>query len=520
MQYFESPVFSFSADTFSWTERSLTIGLLGIAVFTVLRFTYSPNRIPLINTRKLLEIGYSNAIQRFLVDGPNLVKNGLRKFQVFRILTNDGYQVVLAPEFAKEVRNSSAFSLSSSIARRFHADIKGFEPFDVMTGYDRFFAELIRAKLTPDLESMFRPISDETAMVLDQEWTNNSEWHSFKCLKPSILAITAQLSSRVFLGEPLCRDPNWVRITMVYTVDSHKASQALRRWPAALRPIIARLLPSSRKIRAQIETARQIIESTLAERRRCKQAAKENGLSAPQYNDALEWVEELGQEKCPHHPVMAQLALAIAGIHNTAETLTQLLYDIYQRKDLADALREEAATVIARAGLTVSGLNQLELMDSTMKESMRLKPPMIAAMQRITHSNVTLSDGTRIDKDSSVIVSATRMWDPKVYANPETFDAYRSLRAKQASGNHRNSQAVTPTPEHLVWGLGKYACPGRFFAVAEIKIILLHILLDYDLKVADGACTSPVSSGFSFRSNPNVEMFVRRRREGPSSLAT
>ncbi|KAK8030950.1 ent-kaurene oxidase [Apiospora arundinis] len=39
----------------------------------------------------------------------------------------------------------------------------------------------------------------------------------------------------------------------------------------------------------------------------------------------------------------------------------------------------------------------------------------------------------------------------------------------------------------MAFGYGKHACPGRFFAANEIKLILAHILLQYDLRMPDGA---------------------------------
>jgi cytochrome P450 len=36
------------------------------------------------------------------------------------------------------------------------------------------------------------------------------------------------------------------------------------------------------------------------------------------------------------------------------------------------------------------------------------------------------------------------------------------------------------------FGVGRHACPGRFFAGSAIKIILSHFLLNYDMKLKDG----------------------------------
>ena len=55
--------------------------------------------------------------------------------------------------------------------------------------------------------------------------------------------------------------------------------------------------------------------------------------------------------------------------------------------------------------------------------------------------------------------------------------------------NYRNKeqyQFVSVTPENMGFGFGEHACPGRFFAANEIKIILARIILDFDLKAPEG----------------------------------
>lgn len=137
-------------------------------------------------------------------------------------------------------------------------------------------------------------------------------------------------------------------------------------------------------------------------------------------------------------------------------------------------------------------------------------------MQRVTDDTVTLSDGTMIPEGTYTVVASTRMRDPEVYLNPGTFDAYRSLRLRETSDQETYAQATTPSPEHLGWGLGKHACPGRALVVTVIKITLCHILMKYDLKLRDGIRPQPLRLGFVFAANGSTEIIIRRRK-GPSS---
>ncbi|KAE8389474.1 cytochrome P450 [Aspergillus alliaceus] len=512
-----NPNASRKADMLVWPIQHVLVGLLVFTAFWVFTGGYSfRSKIPLINPRNPFDLGYNKARKQALFDTPNMIKHGLTKFRVFRIMTYDGCQLVLAPEFAKEIRNSSFLSIDRFIAQRFHADIKGFEPYKQITASKRLFTDVIRAKLMQPLVTLIKPMSDEVVIALQAEWTDSPEWRCL-ALRPHISMIIAQLSSRIFLGEQFCRNSNWLNIAVHYTTDSVIASNELRVWPKALRHIMAQCLPSCRKIRAQLQEARNVIIPILKERQISKEAALREGKPSYIYDDAFEWMIEHARGR-PYDPVMAQLALAAVGIHSTSDMLIQALYDLCGRDELVQALRDEVISVIQQEGLTISALQKLQLMDSTLKESQRLKPVQVAGMQRIADDNFVLSDGTTIQKDTTVIVSSARMWDSSVYPDPETFDAYRFLKMRQRPGNETYSQVTTPTPDHLGWGLGKHACPGRIFAVSEVKLVLCHILLKYDFKLADGMIPRPVSFGTALMADPNVMLMVRRRSDSTSAL--
>lgn len=58
--------------------------------------------------------------------------------------------------------------------------------------------------------------------------------------------------------------------------------------------------------------------------------------------------------------------------------------------------------------------------------------------------------------------------DPLQYANKEQY------------------QFVSSTKENMAFGFGRHACPGRFFAATEIKMLLARLLLEYDIRMPDG----------------------------------
>lgn len=134
-------------------------------------------------------------------------------------------------------------------------------------------------------------------------------------------------------------------------------------------------------------------------------------------------------------------------------------------------------------------------------------------LKRIAEDNVELKDGTKIAKGTSLFVPNDWMWDSAFYENPGKFDPYRFLKLRSTPGNETRAQLISPAAEHLGFGLGSHACPGRFFAVNEIKILLCHILLKYDFKLQENTVLKYRMYGCTFHADPQAHVMVRRRRE-------
>ena len=74
---------------------------------------------------------------------------------------------------------------------------------------------------------------------------------------------------------------------------------------------------------------------------------------------------------------------------------------------------------------------------------------------------------------------------------------------------------VTPTNSYLLFGQGRHACPGRFFAVNEIKVMLAHVILTYDVKFGDEQKGPPPSWWYneSVFPDPTKEVLFRARTQ-------
>lgn len=67
--------------------------------------------------------------------------------------------------------------------------------------------------------------------------------------------------------------------------------------------------------------------------------------------------------------------------------------------------------------------------------------------------------------------------------------------------------------DHLVFGLGTQACPGRFFAIHEAKVLLARFLKLYDFKLADCAPGHPMrnAAGVLTVVDPTAKFWFKKR---------
>ena len=117
----------------------------------------------------------------------------------------------------------------------------------------------------------------------------------------------------------------------------------------------------------------------------------------------------------------------------------------------------------------------------------------------------TFLDGTFIPKGTDIAAASRSMhYDEAFYPDAHEFKPFRSvdLQRDEEGGVH---QYISTTPEYLAFGHGKHAwyvpvlriasgrdtsltdisSPARVFATVELKSMLAHIVMNYDVKLED-----------------------------------
>ncbi|GAB7342859.1 hypothetical protein MBLNU457_g0983t2 [Dothideomycetes sp. NU457] len=491
-------------DGLSWFSLLISVlGREGIVLFTILILIFLAVAIFLVVSVIRKEQpwkGYAlislddekglGAKASWISHGRELLAKGLKQTSgIFQIMTGTGPKIILPPQYVDEIKSLPQMSFTKDIEFEFFVDYPGFEPLKAGTADFKVILDMIKIKLNQSLE-----------------------WHS-TMIKSAVLDMVARLSSRVFLGLPLCRDAEWLEIAKGYTVAVFMAASELREVSPFLRPFLHWFKPRCMEARRQVRRAHELIDPEVEKRKRRVEDAKAKGMKPPKTADAIGWMYDLANGRRFQY-TLGQLALTTAAIHTTTEVTTRAIIDICSRPELAKALREEVIQVIGDNGWSKVALYKLRLMDSFIKESQRLNPLGSLTMSRFVEKKTVLSDGTVLPKGSRFSVYPTRYTNPEVFADPETFDASRFTKLREIPGQENAHQAVALGANHLLFGEGTHACPGRFFAINEIKIALCQMLLKYDWRLIDGE-EQPVEFHRSGQTmiNPGLKVECRRRQE-------
>lgn len=163
-------------------------------------------------------------------------------------------------------------------------------------------------------------------------------------------------------------------------------------------------------------------------------------------------------------------------------------------------------------GPSKTGVYDMQLLDSIIKETQRLNGVALAIMNRYVKEDAKLPNGVTIPKGSQTSIITDIMRSEKTYENPKQWDPYRFYNLRH-NGQEHKGQLVSATAEHLAFGFGRHACPGRFFAAHDLKIMLAHILLKYDIKFIGGDRCGVRVIGTDVLADNTPRVQVRRRKE-------
>ncbi|XEV04478.1 hypothetical protein FSHL1_009765 [Fusarium sambucinum] len=482
-----------------------TISLIAILIANY-SFFAKDDKYPVLNPKKPFEWSNTRVVKQFSENSKSLLAHARSVYgeQPYRVYTDIGKVLVIPPSWVHALRGKKELNFRIPVQDDSLSFIPGFDGFSFHSN----IGTVVTKYVTKSLSKLTGPLSEEASLSIRDRLTDSTEWHSINPPKETI-RIVSRVSSRIFMGKELCRDEGWTKTSSDYTLVAFGSLALVRKYPRWLRPYIHWFLPCCKEARKKLKEARECLQPHLDRRAVIKQQALAQGQPCP-FNDAIEWFTK---EYDAHDPATQQISISIVAYHTTSDLLCETLFNLCQHPELFKPLRDELVTVLSReGGMTKAALYNLKLMDSVIKESQRLRPIVLGAFRRIALANVTLPNGDILRKGDRVIGETTHMWGPELYDNALEFDPYRFVRMRE-SGEEHKAHLVSTSPDHLGFGHGVHACPGRFLAANEIKILLCHLLLKYDWKLPEGAEPKSSFVGFRLDGDKSTNLLIRRRTE-------
>lgn len=177
------------------------------------------------------------------------------------------------------------------------------------------------------------------------------------------------------------------------------------------------------------------------------------------------------------------IALLFAGQHTSCITSTWTSLFIAHNPTILKRIQDEQSALFSdpAAPLDFDKINGMQLLHDSMKEALRLCPPLILLIRMALKDLTVKAKGQSytVPKGDLVFISpSVGMRLPEVFQDPDTFDPDRfsSERAEDKSSPYA----------YMGFGGGMHSCMGQNFAYVQVKTILSILFREYEIEPMAG----------------------------------
>jgi len=204
------------------------------------------------------------------------------------------------------------------------------------------------------------------------------------------------------------------------------------------------------------------------------------------------------------------LTIMFAGHHTSGVTFSWMGVLLAQHPEWVAQLRAEQRALLGeREQLTLDDLRAMPKLEATIKEVLRMYPPIIVMMRKVI--NGFEFGGYDFPPGAMIFASPTvSHYMPEVFPEPERFDPTRFLDPHNV--DKQNPMAWIP------FGAGRHRCMGIMFAQLQLRALWSHLLRHFDFETV-GDVYEPDYSRLLV--GPRLPCRLRyRRRRGPRMSRT
>ncbi|KAJ7100090.1 cytochrome P450 [Mycena belliarum] len=458
-------------------------------------------------------LGFYRGALNYIKNARAITEEGYHKYpgKAFKIALANRWVVILnGPTLIEDLRKApdDSISLAEGTNSMLHLEhTLGYEQH-----HDPFQVPVVRTTLTRNIGVCFPLVHDEVVAAFeDLVPVKGAEWTAVPAMQ-TILPVVSRVSNRLFIGLK-CRDPEYIKLTTGFAQDVTQDAMLLHITPSILRPIAVRLFGH---LEGATRSAMAHIGPIIQHRIEMDDKYGPDWPNEDRPNDMISWLLDAARGQPSRRSIRTLsrtlLNVNFGAIHTTTQGLLHALYHLASRPEYVGPLREEIEHVVREEGWTKAAMGKMIKLDSFMKECARISPGGAVGMLRQVVKDFTFSDGSTVPAGTLVgIPILAEHTDHAKYTDPDTFDPFRFARMREEAGEGTKHQMVTPAPDFLVFGLGRHACPGRFFAVNEQKLIMAHVLVTYDIQLKDGVRPPDEWVALLGAANSTAEVMFRKR---------
>nr|AMM63168.1 AniF2 [Aspergillus nidulans NRRL 8112] len=392
--------------------------------------------------------------------------------------------------------------------------------------------DVVRRPLTKQLPLVAGALHDELHRSFQDCWGTDTIAAKQIDLLATCFKIVTRTANRVFAGADICRREAFLEHLRRYSDAVGRAGIIIRLLPRWLRPVVAPAVTVW--YRRDLAICREICVPVI--RRRVQQTIEKRKdvdctWEAPV--DVLQWLIEAALQRndaAELDPLLLTqrlLMLNFVSIETTSMAIAHAIADLYGSPDAESfvaGLQEECERVLPHEELwTKAQLDKLVCIDSTIRESMRVSdfshiqlPRLVANPHGVDFQTIG-SPPLHVPPGIRLCVPAHSIHrDASFHPDPLTYNAFRFViepgvgAGDAAESAPKRASLATTTGSFLVFGHGRHACPGRFFAAHLMKLMLAYLVRHYDV----ARLTQPVDKQAlvgTAKPDANLRLTVRRR---------
>lgn len=374
---------------------------------------------------------------------------------------------------------------------------------------DGVHARVIREEMTKKLDEHCTDIVEEISHALSLVWGDDTcEWKEV-AVYDTMLDVIARISNRVLVGSTLCRDEGYLYRSKSFARNVVITAGLINLLPSLLRPLLSPFILAydyyhyyrlSGAIIPVIKERSKGLRPGLDYKQ--PQRTEANDYISWALHDAYSHNDPL--DRTPEMIAKRLTVLSFAAIQSSVITITNCLFDIASSGDcmtLQATLRREVEAVAPSTpeeGWNRKTLAQLHGIDSALRESMRLWGFISRGVMKkvLQPGGVFLPTGEHIPHGAKVGVTSYAVHhDADIYPQPFTYNALRFSGTATTTTTTAHDEGtvdkhteqgrqnmVTSNDTFMAFSHGRHACPGRFFATNQLKLLLAAVVEGYEIE--------------------------------------